>query len=236
MTFADIKAPSLSLSRILLLSWSIYLDHFVDILLVTLIVNIPLNIALQFTGRFVNNILVIIFSVLSVMAIVFITERAINGETLSFSQALRLSTARWASAIGTNLLAGIILLLLSLLLILPGIIWAVYYTFSSQVVALRNEGGKSALDYSKALVQGQWGRVFGTGFTLSLLAIVVLFGIGLVLNTGGSNAVIDIVATTLGDVATAYTTVAITVLFLNLDYQKNLNHNELPTDAGNLAY
>jgi hypothetical protein len=236
MTFADIKAPSLSLSRILSLSWSIYLDHFVDILLVTLIINVPLNIALQFTGRFVNNVLVIIFSVLSVMAIVFISERAVNGETLSFSQALRLSTARWASAIGTNLLAGIILLLLSLLLILPGIIWAVYYAFSSHVVALRNEGGKSALDYSKALVQGQWGRVFGIGFILSLLAIVVLFGIGLVLNTGGSNAVIDIVATTLGDVVTAYTTVAITVLFLNLDYQKNLNHNELPADAGNLAY
>jgi len=236
MTFADVKTPSLSLSRILSLSWSIYLDHFLDILLVTLIINVPLNIALQFTGRFVNNVLVIIFSVLSVMAIVFIVERAVNGETLSFSQALRLSTTRWASAIGTNLLAGIILLLLSLLLILPGIIWAVYYTFSSQVVALRNEGGKSALDYSKALVQGQWGRVFGTGFILSLLAIAVIFGIGLVLNTGGSNAVIDIAATTLGDVVTAYTTVAITVLFLNLDYQKNLNHNEPPTGAGNLAY
>ena len=236
MTFSDIRTQQLSLSNVLSLGWSIYQKHFANILIVTLIVNIPLNIALEFiTVPLVNNILITIFSVLSTMAVVFIAERAANDETLSFGDALSRSVNRWASGIGTSLLAGIILFLLFLLLIVPGIIWAVYYTFAVQVVALRNEGGKSALDYSKALVQGQWGRVFGTGFVLSLIAFALAFGIGYVFGLLSTSPVLSVVATTLGDIVTAFTTVAITVLFLNLDYQKNAITTSNLGEASNLS-
>jgi len=223
VTLSDIRTQQLSLGNILSLGWSIYQKYFVNILIVTLIANIPLNIAQEvITVPIINYILVTIFGVPWTMAVVFITERAVNNETMSFGDALRRSVDRWVSGVGTNIVAAIILLLLFLLLIVPGIIWAIYYTFSNQVVALRNKDGKPALDYSKALVQGQWGRVFGTGFILTLIAGGLYFGITYILGLLSTSPVINVVATTLGDITAAFTTVAITVLFLNLDYQKNI--------------
>jgi uncharacterized membrane protein len=170
----------------------------------------------------VNILLALFFDVLWTMAVVFIAERAVNNETMSFGDALRRSADRWVSGVGTNIVAAIILLLLFLLLIVPGIIWAIYYTFWIQVVALRNKDGKSALDYSKALVKGQWGRVFGTGFIITLIPGGLYFGIAYILGLLNTSPVINVVAATLGNITTAFTTVAFTVLFLNLDYQKNI--------------
>jgi len=221
----DIRTQQLSLGNILSWGWSIYQKHFVNILIVTLIITFPLNIALEVIPMplaFANGILIFIFSVLEAMAIMLITERAVNNETMSIGDALRRAANRWTRGIGTNILASIFILFLFLLLIVPGIIWSVYYAFIVQVVALRNESGKSALDYSEVLVQGQWWRVFGTGFVLNLIPFCLSLGIEHILGLLNTNLVINVIATTLVDIITGFTIVAITVLFLNLDYQKNI--------------
>lgn len=227
MMLPDIRTRRLSFGNILSWGWSIYQTHFVNILIVVLIINIPLNIATKVvTEPYPNAILSIsesIFDVLEAMAVMFITESAVNNETMSFGDALRRAANRWASGILTYLRAGVILFFLFLLLIVPGIIWSIYYAFILQVVALRNESEKSALDYSEVLVHSQWGRVFGTSVILILMISGLSYGIELILGLLKTNLVINAIAATLVDIITVFDTVAFTVLFLNLDYQKTLS-------------
>jgi hypothetical protein len=223
----DIRTRKLSFGNILAWAWSIYQTHFVNILIVVLIINIPLNVATKVvTEPFPNSMLSLsesIFYVLEAMAIMFITESAVNNETMSFGGALRRAANRWASGLLTALLAGFILFFLLLLLIVPGIIWSIYFTFVLQVVALRNESGKSALDYSEVLVHSQWGRVFRTSVILTLMLSGLSYGIELILGLLKTTLVINAIEATFVDIITMFATVAYTVLFLNLDYQKNLS-------------
>jgi len=223
----DIRTRRLSFGNILSWAWSIYQTHFVNILIVVLIINIPLNIATKvLTETFPNSILSLsesLFDVLEAMAIMFVTESAVNNETMSFDDALRRAANRWASGILTGLLAWVILIFLFLLLIVPGIIWSIYYTFVFQVVALRYESGRSALDYSEVLVHSQWWRVFRTSVILTLVMSGLSYGIELILGQLKTTLVINAIAATLVDIITVFATVTFTVLFLNLDYQKKLS-------------
>lgn len=61
-----------------------------------------------------------------------------------------------------------IVLALLLLLIIPGLILMIYYTFLYQVIALTDLKWKKALDYSKYIVRGSFWRVTGCMFAISL--------------------------------------------------------------------
>jgi uncharacterized membrane protein len=162
-----------------------------------------------------------LFGVIAIIAMAYIVEKAIQGGKIVWAEALKHGFSRWGSVIVTNILANIILLGLSLLLIVPGIIWYVYYTFYVYVVALRSIGGKTALDYSKNLVKGQWWRVAG----ISLLT-VILYGLASVIiaipfiflpphQIGG------IISTTISSVIFSIGNVTMMIFFLNTDYLKN---------------
>ncbi len=111
------------------------------------------------------------------MATAWLTERTVLGERRSFPGALAVSLATTPRFVPVMLLAFVILLGLSLLLIVPGFIQAVYYTFVTQVVVLRQGRGRGALAHSKALVRGRWWRVLGVNLLLSLpLVLIRLLG------------------------------------------------------------
>ncbi|TAN33393.1 hypothetical protein EPN28_02485 [Patescibacteria group bacterium] len=73
----------------------------------------------------------------------------------------------------TSLLAGIIILGGTFLLIVPGIIFSVWYSFVFYIVALEGKTGMSALRESKAMVAGRW-----WGILWRLLAPAVVIGLG----------------------------------------------------------
>lgn len=60
----------------------------------------------------------------------------------------------------TMLIQGILLILLFLLLVVPGIIFMVYWYLSTYVVLDQHLSGMAALKKSKALVTGNWWRTF----------------------------------------------------------------------------
>lgn len=218
----------LTLAEVLALAWSIWLRNFGVILLLTLLVSIPTNLILESLpisdepsarelGRYfrVTMLLEVLLGTLRVVGIAYVVGEAVAGREATFGAAIRHALSRWLPAIGTSFLENIIVLLLMLLLIVPGIIWMGYYTFTMYVVSLRLRAGKDALDYSKALVRGRWWRV--VGFVLATLFIVLLpmtvVGAFAAETTGAA----AVVATTITDVMLTFMTVAIGVFFLNLD-------------------
>ncbi len=128
----------------------------------------PLSILMVFLVLLAQLIAGLIVSV----SMAVIIEKVVENKTISFAEAVKYAASKWGKAFTTSLLASVITFGLSLLLVIPGIIYWTYYSFVLYVVALRDKHGKEALNYSKALVMGQWWRIFGI-----LLGLGIIFGI-----------------------------------------------------------
>jgi len=234
--FADIKTESYGLKRIISAGWKIYIEKFKDIVPTVLIVHVPINIVLSliptmpdeykdFQIRFrIAQLFDLFIGVLATIAVAKIAEHAVNGKPIGYTNALKFGVNRWGRGISVQILAGLIVLGLLLLLIVPGIIWAVYYTFGVLVVALRGINGKEALDYSKRLVKGQWGRIFGINFVIGAMMILTIFILSFALALSTSfipeNRLLDVASNTVLDVVMALFWVMSVVFFLNVDYLK----------------
>ena len=70
--------------------------------------------------------------------------------------------------------------LLSLLLIIPGIIFLFYWILGDYVLFDRNKGIMDSLKISKNLVKGRWWRVFGYSILIGLILIAIVIGVSMV--------------------------------------------------------
>jgi len=230
----DITQTRFGLGRIIATGWQLYCRHFLSILPIFLIVYIPINIGLSFVPvdqliathglrgfRIYMKLIQLtefFIGVLATMALAKLIESAVSGTPITWQTAFRHAVSRWGASIGTGLLAGLIVLGLVLLLIVPGIIWGLYYVLFVYVVALRGLSGKQALDYSKRLVKGQWWRVFGYLLVIELFGLVATLVVAVPLFFTPDHRLLDIISDTLVDIVSALTLTMTTVFFLNNDY------------------
>lgn len=104
-------------------------------------------------------------------------EAHITQRQILFGDALRETFRRYPRALWTVFLGGLITMGMTFLLIVPGIIWSVYYLFALYVAAMTSLSGKRALDYSKSLVKGSFWRTAGffccIGITAALVSMII---------------------------------------------------------------
>ena len=81
--------------------------------------------------------------------------------------------------LGLSLLTAVLVLLWSLLLIIPGIIFSVFYTFAIYVFFCEGKRGMDALRRSRSLVSGYFWPVFGRILFLLLVTLIFAFVITL---------------------------------------------------------
>ena len=105
--------------------------------------------------------------------------------------------------------------------------------FAVFAVALRDKSGKSALDYSKDLVDGQWGTVLWTtarlGFSFSwrailvglLYAVLVYLPLGFIAPEDSTELITSIMDDVIMYALLPFLYVMHTIYFLNLDYLRN---------------
>lgn len=235
----NIKTERFTFCEIVSNSWEIVKTRFAALFSLTVIIGFPVAFFSCLCGYlygcgyfpgataagFISSLLGAVIYVLLVMAIAVVVEKTIEGENIAYGAALRESYSRWLDSLGTSLLAGIIIFLLLLLFIIPGIIWGVYYAFFLYVVALRGIAGKKALDYSKALVKGEWRRVFlyffGFGVLTGLPVVVINAICALVLpDLLLGTVVVQVLLAAVSLAVYTFYCVAAAVFFLNLDYLK----------------
>jgi hypothetical protein len=82
---------------------------------------------------------------------------------------------------GTQILVGLIVLLGFLLLIIPGIIFSLWFLIVGPVVILEGVGGTKALGRSRELMRGNLDKGFLLQFLVGLLSLVFGFVLGMVL-------------------------------------------------------
>jgi len=67
-----------------------------------------------------------------------------------------------------------------ILLIIPGLIFGIWFAFAPYIFFKEGIKGVDALKKSKELVKGNWWKVFGRGFVLSLITMLVGIVFGLI--------------------------------------------------------
>lgn len=82
----------------------------------------------------------------------------------------------------TGLIGGILTLIGFILVIIPGIIVAVWFSFAIYIVVAENKRGMEALKASKAYVEGYWWSVFGRAIVVGILVAIVAGVIGSISN------------------------------------------------------
>ena len=90
----------------------------------------------------------------------------------------------WGRLFKTNLLSSVVIFLLLLCLVVPGIVWTVFYAFTTGCVVIGGLEPVKALEESRRMVKGLWWSTFWT--------MLVLFGLSYVIGILASTAVEEI--------------------------------------------
>jgi hypothetical protein len=95
------------------------------------------------------------------------------GKELSAGESYQRAAPRLAGLIGTQILAGLIVVLGFCLLIIPGIIFSFWFYVLIPVVVLEGVAGTTALGRSRELMRGNLGKAFMVGFLAGLVAAII---------------------------------------------------------------
>jgi uncharacterized membrane protein len=235
-----------SASHLLSLAWRVYKANFWTIFAVTLIIQLPLNLVsfialyylpitkiIGYSGEepFINwdvvyllmpillaiVLLMILFGILMELAISFIAKSSIEGRKLSYRKTLGSALRKWPAGIYAQLIMYIMLLPLFLLFLVPGVVYAIYWFFTSYAVMLSGKTGKAALDHSKKLVKGRFWKVFGNALFFMFFVIIAIVTISLFQAFSPKNILTELFYAVLTSMAGAFFIMAMSMLYLNLE-------------------
>jgi uncharacterized membrane protein len=124
-------------------------------------------------GSLLAFVLMIILQPIATAAILKIIQGEYLGERMTVGAALSAALGWFGTLLGTSILAGLMILLFLCLLIIPGIIAGVSYSFVGQVVVMEGLSGMDALDRSYKLAKGYRWRIFGILLLIGILNAVI---------------------------------------------------------------
>ena len=209
-------------------AWGVFSSRFTDFLIVTLVIYLPINAALTFVpagddlegfSQFmrVANLLEFFVGIIATIAVVSIAKAALDNAPISWREGFARAFHLYFPALGTQAIMSLMLLGLFILLIIPGIIFAVYWGFALLVVVFREQKYMDALRYSKSLVRGRWWNVFGVILLITVLAFITMAVVVSPAWVLPEHYALDIMFDTFIDIIAAYFTIVMMLYFFYLD-------------------
>jgi hypothetical protein len=125
-----------------------------------------------------NQLLTVVGSVLVTGASVRVVSEAYLGRTAVFGDAMRFAGSRFGSVFGATFMSGVLTILATFALIIPGIVVACGYSVASQAAALEAGSSSDALRRSWALTKGFRWKAFALWIVAVAFPVVVLLGAG----------------------------------------------------------
>ncbi|WP_206758811.1 hypothetical protein [Anabaena sp. FACHB-83] len=230
---SELQTRKIGLFELIRMSFKLYFEYFGIFFSFFCVTLLPFLIIFQFFSFDSNPILGILFIIFYVIIVfpvyvnglTILTEGYVLGENPQIDVAIKRILSRIIPLTGLSIRFGIICFLLSLLLIIPGIIYAVNNSYYGQAFILRGQTGKAAFEYSRSLVKGNWWKVFLLSIISSIIISQYEKWIAKILN----RVLIDFPALVaiIGDIISINLVAAVTIisgvlLFLNLEFQKQL--------------
>ncbi|MEK6918045.1 MAG: hypothetical protein AABW51_03790 [Nanoarchaeota archaeon] len=131
-----------------------------------------------FGGIFVFYLLLGIFYFLA--AISYIHTGFSKMKDISFDKSFAFARKNFWRFVGLTLLTILCITPLFILLIIPGIIFWVFWAFSPYLLLSGNDGAWDSMKKSKTLVKGRWWNIFGCMLLLFIIMVVVSSVAGLI--------------------------------------------------------
>ncbi|MFX1487270.1 MAG: zinc-ribbon domain-containing protein [Promethearchaeota archaeon] len=182
-------------------------------------------------------IIYIFFMIVAGGTIVKFASDKFLGRKADLSDSFGHASARFLSLLGSAILFGLAVIVGFILLIIPGILFFVWFLLSSQCVILEDQTAASSLGRSKYYVGGNWWKTFGV-----VIVAGIIMGVGMAISnaiayafvTGlagiiGYTFIVSVISGIVSAIVTAFITpfwiVAATVLYHDLKARKS----SLPT-------
>jgi hypothetical protein len=131
------------------------------------------------------SIIVGIFSLLYTFTLIkHYSQQMAGAKPVSVGDAIRNGLPYLGKGIGLAIILSVALIVLFILLIIPGIIFAIFWSFAYLAFVMDNTGIIESMKKSMAVVKGKWWRTFGFmllfGLTLVGIFLVAMIGVGIV--------------------------------------------------------
>lgn len=180
----------LSLGSLLSQSFAVYLRNLIPFLLLGTVVFVPW-IALRYFGaqaeranqvpiNLLATLLQMLLAQLLTGALTYGVVQQLRGQRAGVGALLSHGVSSFFRVLGTGLLSGLVIGL-GMLLIVPGLIFAVRYYVAVPVAVMEGHAGTEAMGRSKSLVAGSGWVVFGAFLVVALIAAVLGGVVGAVL-------------------------------------------------------
>ncbi len=126
----------------------------------------------------------VIFMPLCSAALTHNISAAYLGKELSAGESYQRALPRLAGLIGTQFLAGVVVVLGFCACLVPGVIFSLWFYVLIPIVVLEGVTGPAAMGRSRELTRGNLGKIFLVAFVAGLFAFIMTlifrFGIGLI--------------------------------------------------------
>jgi hypothetical protein len=187
-------------------------------------------------GKASSGVLTAIVGIALAVASIFMSIamiKAVMQPSLTVKEAYRMAVPYFWRYIVLSILVSIAIIVGFVLLIVPGIIFMVWFTFAYYVLVDENTGAIDAMKRSKALVAGKWLAVFGRIVVLMIVGLVIGMVFGALGGMfGGTAGAITIAAVVNLVVNAVLTPISVAYLYLMYRDLKGLPAAAQPMDAG----
>jgi len=170
-------------------SWEFYKEHF-TLLVGTFLLPAVLTALFSFFSEdtysagasffiFPGALLLIVVQMIAMVALLHVVVS--EGKGITIQDAYKKGLESFFSYLWIAVLSGIIMAVGFLLFIVPGIIFAVWFSFSFFVFVAEDKRGWSALKQSREYVKGAWFAIAGRFLFLVLVSFGSLFALGAIM-------------------------------------------------------
>jgi len=129
---------------------------------------------------------VVVVSCIVYAALMVLVDSVANGAPLTIGQAISRGARRAPEYVVCGLLYALGVLVGTILLIVPGVILAVYWVFAATVVLVKGFGPIRSLKHSFRIVRGHWWRVAVLLTTMTIVAFVLYLALGIVVGVAAA--------------------------------------------------
>jgi hypothetical protein len=236
---SELQTKKLGLIDLLSIGYYIFFKNLKSILGIICVTLLPIQVlylgvnelfkvgAISTTLYFFSSLVFLIaFPIASYVyytAVAVITEHFVYG-TEKHKNVRKLLSSRLMPMLLLSFEYTINYLLRSLLFVIPGIIYSINNLYSGLALIVRDQRGKAAFTYSKAIVKGNWWKVFFFIILNSFITLVSqtilskFFSLFSFLNP----SLISVLSQVLAIVISIGSGIGSILLFLNLEFQKDL--------------
>lgn len=174
-----------SATEILDTSFRFYRAHFGDLLVLSALLLVPPVLVTAISPASIQTVVQLVGNLMYLVcqgAIAVLVAAALEQDrSLSAGEVLRTLGSRAGSVIAVSIMAGILIGFGFLLLVIPGILIAVWTGVATPVAAIEGLRNSDALKRSRDLTRGQFWHVLGTAALAWVIVMVLVFGAAITL-------------------------------------------------------